>query len=629
MKRFKGDALLALALGLAALILYISTSAPSVATLFDDSLEFQVVIPTLGIAHPSGYPLYTLAGKAATLLIPFGDAAGRLNLLSAIVAAAAVSGLFLVARRFAGSRAAAVTAAAVFALSPTWWSQATLAEVYALHGLFVVLFLYCLLRWEEGRLKAGRHGPAPSDRWLWAAALICGLGLAHHRMIALLVPAALVFILWTDPALLRQPRRWLMPLLLGLAPLVLYLYLPLRGQFVSSLDGQYQPTLRGTLDWITARGYSVFLTGNPFDVHRRWTDYLAIFYHEVGGLSLVLALLGLSTAFGFLGRRAVLLLLATVAQIAFGAAYKVEDVNVFLIPAFMFVCIWAAMGLAPMFDRMAHGGAHAHWALQLPGRLRVPLLFAWLLPIAAVVLIEPVRGAIQEWPQRNRSDDWEVYDTGRRMVEAAAPDARIVGLGGEATLVRYFRDVLGARADLQVTRADPEPERYAAIEAALARGEPVYLTRDLPGAAQRYSLDAAGPLILVSTKAQPETAPAGEQSIGPLTLLSASLSPLPVHGRAARITLRWTAAAAVTKELKVSARLLDSSGQVVAGEDAIPVHFTYPTTAWVPGESVDDCYDLRLPASAPEGQYSGLVILYRSNDGRELGRATLGPLTLP
>ena len=324
-------------------------------------------------------------------MIPFRDAAGRANLFSAVFAAAAVAVLFLVARRFAGSRPAALTAAAVFALSPTWWSQATIAEVYALHALFVGVFLYCLLRWEEARLLLGSAGAARADRWLWGAALTCGLGLAHHRMIALLLPAALVFIFWTDPALLRQPRRWLAPVAMGLAPLLLYLYLPLRGQSVTSLDGTYQPTLQGTIDWITARGYSVFLTGNPFDIHRRWNDYLAIFLNEIGALTLVLAILGLNGVFAFQGRRAVLLLLATLAQIAFGVAYKVQDVNVFFLPAFMFVCIWAAIGLAPMFDRMLHGAAHASWAVRVPQQLRPVLMLAWLLPVAAIVLFEPVR----------------------------------------------------------------------------------------------------------------------------------------------------------------------------------------------------------------------------------------------
>ena len=136
---------------------YAATAAPSVATVFDDSLEFQVVLPTLGIAHPSGYPLYTLLGKLFTLLLPFRDPAGRANLLSALSAAAAVGVLYLLAQKIAGNRAAAATATALFAVSPAWWSQATVAEVYALHGLLVVLFLYLLLRWEEARSPGGRR----------------------------------------------------------------------------------------------------------------------------------------------------------------------------------------------------------------------------------------------------------------------------------------------------------------------------------------------------------------------------------------------------------------------------------------------------------------------------------------
>jgi hypothetical protein len=196
------------------------------------------------------------------------------------------------------------------------------------------------------------------------------------------------------------------------------------------------------------------------------------------------------------------------------------------------------------------------------------------------------------------------------------------------TLVRYFRDVLGERADLQVTRADAEGERAAAVDAAVAAGEPAYLTRDLPGIAQRYSLDAAGPLIRVSPKAQPAAAPEDGQAMGPLSLLDAQAAPLGGHARGARFALKWTAAAPVGEELKISARLLDAAGQVVASEDAGPVRFTYPTTAWVAGETVEDALDVPLPPGAPSGAYTPLVILYRAADGSEVGRASLEPITL-
>ena len=125
-------------LSLAALALYVATLAPSVATVFDDSLEFQVVLPSLGIAHPTGYPLYTLLGWLLSRL-PVGDLAYRVNLFSALAGAATIGVLFLVARRLGSGRLPAALMSVVFALSTTWWSQATIAEVYTLHGLAVAL----------------------------------------------------------------------------------------------------------------------------------------------------------------------------------------------------------------------------------------------------------------------------------------------------------------------------------------------------------------------------------------------------------------------------------------------------------------------------------------------------------
>ena len=631
------DRLVAVTFALASLALYVATSAPSVATIFDDSLEFQVVLPTLGIAHPSGYPLFTLAGKLATLLIPFRDPAGRANLFSALAASVAVGLLYLVARRFAGNRLAAALATAVFAISPAWWSQSTIAEVYAPHGLLMILFLYLLLRWEEDRRQSSR-----ADRWLSAAALAAGLGLAHHRMIALLFPAALVFILWTDPRLLRQPRRWIAPVCLLVAPLLLYLYLPIRGRVVTSLDGTYQATLQGTLDWILARGYRVFLTGNPFNVNRGAGDFGALFLDQFGALFLISALLAMATGWRWRLRHYVFLLLATVATVAFGVAYKVQDIAVFFIPAFILAAIWAAWGLTPILDGLAVYGAGIARRLQPPCAAAKPFQLPAspqttrdyasfqhlsLLPpalLAFILLLEPLQQAIQTFDAQDRSRQWSTYEYGQDMLEQVPPGGRIVGLLGETTLVRYFRDVLGQRPDIQVTAADAEAARYDAVDQALAGGEAVYLTRDLPGAGARYSLDAAGPLIAVSPKATPGPAPEGKPLGDGILLANSRTEVRETHaGPLVRLHLTWAPTRPLTEELKVSARLLDPSGNVLVADDRVPVHFAYPTTAWVPGERVDDVYDLLMPANAPLGPYGFQIILYRAADGSEVGRLEL------
>ncbi|MCC7352142.1 MAG: DUF2723 domain-containing protein, partial [Anaerolineae bacterium] len=346
---------IAAALAIASLALYLRTLAPSVATIFDDSLEFQLVGPTLSIAHPTGYPLYTLLAWLFSR-IPVGDAAYRVNLLSAVAAAAAVGMVYLAAHQWTGSRLAAAIGSVVFALSPIFWSQATIAEVYALHAFFVALILWVTLRGGDSRL-------APS--WFLPAACL-GFSLAHHRMTLLLVPAVVVFALWTTPSLFLQPRRWPRLAVAFLAPLLLYLYIPLRGLATTSLDGTYRNTWAGFWGWVTASGYNVFLSGNPFGVHYDARFYFNLFLAQFGWVGLVLGTLG------FLAmlrepRRWALVALAFAANLAFGLAYRAADVDVFFIPAFLLWAIFVAAGVAVLL-----GVFRVIWDRFLGGDSRTP-----------------------------------------------------------------------------------------------------------------------------------------------------------------------------------------------------------------------------------------------------------------
>ena len=78
-----------------------------------DTFEFQVVIPQLGIAHPTGYPLYILLGRLFAAL-PIGTVAWRINLASAVFATLAASLIYLAGRRFWKEPLAALLAAVLF-----------------------------------------------------------------------------------------------------------------------------------------------------------------------------------------------------------------------------------------------------------------------------------------------------------------------------------------------------------------------------------------------------------------------------------------------------------------------------------------------------------------------------------
>jgi hypothetical protein len=100
-------------------------------------------------------------------------------------------------------------------------------------------------------------------------------------------------------------------------------------------------------------------------------------------------------------------------------------------------------------------------------------------------------------------------------------------------------------------------------------------------------------------------------------------------GPAVRVRLLWRVTGPVSDDLKVSARLLDGSGEVLTAADSVPVHNTYPSRAWQVGETVGDLYDLPIPPDRRSGPYHLLIILYRADDGSEVGRAELGAIGLP
>lgn len=620
------DAAIACGIGLASLVLYARTTAPSVVAVFDDSLEFQVVLPTLGIAHPTGYPLYTLLGYLFTRL-PWPEPAYAVNLFSALAAAAAVAFLYLAAHELSGQRWAALLTAAQFAIIPIWWSQATVAEVYALQGLLQAATLWLALRWSHGRGK------------LWPLGGALGLGLAHHRMTVLLLPA---LVLWgaSRPGQ-REGRAWLAAAGAALAPLLLYAYLPLRGRFVSSLDGAYRNDWSGFWRWVTARDYGIFFADNPLAIARGPRDYYELIAGQVSPWALALALLGV---IALLFRRAeddrrqrrwdgLCLAAALAATYGFALAYRVGDSEVFFIPAFLCTSLALAAGLAalPAICRMAGRallGERQGWSPRACTRFP-----PFLLMLAGFALL--TMATIARFPSLDRSQRWEVHDLGVDWLSQPLPQGSVlIGILGETTLARYFQFAHGLRRDLQLEAADAEVERLAAVTRRLAEGRAVFLTRPLPGVEERYVLGAIGPLIrvwppdMVEWDVLPnrtdQAVGAGIHLIGYLVEMQA-----PRAGRRVRLTVHWQAERPLAERLKISARLAVPGNDKLVASDSEPVHNAYPTTAWRSGIVVQDVYDLSVPPTIAAGHYELVLIVYRSEDGTEIGRVALGGVELP
>ncbi len=182
-------------------VIYLSTLAPTVA--FWDCGEFITTAYTLGIPHPPGAPFYTLLGRIFSML-PFGEIAFRVNLLSAAAGIATVVLIYLCTVRLLSTwldrentiqqvaiLVGGVVASLSTAFSFSFWNNAIEAEVYGLSMCITMLAVWVALRWDDA------HKDHNSDRLLLFIAYLFGLGAGVHLQCLLTIPGILI-LLFTD-----------------------------------------------------------------------------------------------------------------------------------------------------------------------------------------------------------------------------------------------------------------------------------------------------------------------------------------------------------------------------------------------------------------------------------------------
>ena len=455
--------------------LYGATASPGLAIL--DSGEFLGVAATLGVAHPTGYPLYALLGQLATL-IPRGDKAFLINLVSAASGAGAAFFVALAASELSrqlelrpAARTIAVAAAGLLVLaSRTLWSVSTLAEVYALNALF-----WGALLWAALRLR--RTGAA---RELYVLALLAGLSLANHATVALFLPAAAV-IAWPGR---ERARKLLRALPLAAAFLLLgvsvNLYTALRAAQGPLFNWNDPSAARHFYAHLTGFQYRGFLGGGAAGAFR---NALARYGGSVLWNAGVAAPFAAAALVWLYIKRyrgvALALLLYYAAHLAYCFLYAVQDIYYFFIPAYLTVAFAGAVGLGALAGLAGRGrrgtrvaAAAVVWVLVLAaGGWALAANFPYGCRRGFTFAETYGRRLLAELPERtlvfSSSDTtanitwYNLYVRRLRPDAAVADQVRLANRGYLSSLARRHDDLLL-----------PEEEEVSALAArAFARGE--------------------------------------------------------------------------------------------------------------------------------------------------------------
>lgn len=590
-------------LSLFALALYVSTLAPG--PLGGDPGEFQTAAGVWGLTHPTGYPLYGLLIKVWALL-PIGSIAYRVNLLAAVLAAGAVGLCYVTLHRLTRHRLASAVAALTLAFSPAFWSQAVIADKYALNMLLIV-----------GLLAAASHyAQKPNSGRLNLLALAYGLSLTHHRTMVLFAPGLACLVLTADRTVWKKRRNWQALFYLAL-PLSLYAFLPLLRAWGEPLSNWWPSSLADWLTYLSAQGH----LGEPALASLPLAERVAVYGRTLAAQFTVWGLLlaGVGVAH-LLRRRWPLALLMLVSFALLGVTSMIyyldpRNQNHFL-PSFLIMAFWSGIGgtvvLRWVGQRIAGRPRARPWIQAASGLALCALpLFLLLHVYPDIYRLHHKEQALTIWRQDLvRARDATRF--ARAALDQAAPEGIIVCDWEQASLLRYFQEVEDCCTDIEVVY--PIRQLYTVIES----DRPTYLARTYRNLVEQWHPSGNGPLIALQAAPAfdlpPEALPLGI-SLGDSFQLAGF-----VHGESELrpatvlpVTLYWRAIQAPAFDYSVSLRLFDAVGQeILKTDNRNPVLGTYPTSFWTEGEVIADYYEILLPPDLVPGTYRWGVLMYRT-----------------
>ena len=438
-----------------------------------DGGDFVTAALTGRVPHPPGAPVYMLLADIFVRL-PWGTPAWRLNLLSAVMGAGAVTGVTATLLRSTRESGAALVAGLALACAPLFWSQALITEVTTTAAFFAAWALF---------LAAGPAPGEDSPGRALAAGLVWGLGVAVHPILVFLAPVL--------GGRWRGKARGLLVagFFSGLLP---YVLLPLRGTWPQPWADM--SSLAGWWDFVSARLYQGYVFGLPWAAWpRRGLAAATLLARQFTPVGALLALWGGYCLWERKPRVAVGMALAVIGVGFYAVGYNTADSLVYFVPFLPLAALWLGEGLAGSFcgsvrrPATAKGGAFCG-SVRRPATAKggsfcgsVSVSFgrkAQMRPAtarevagrgipAAVWLLLPALSLLWHWPALDLSHDWTARRWLERTLAEAPPDAVLVTSQDAHTFALWYAQAgLGLRPDVSVVDRDlwgeeVSPEEWA------------------------------------------------------------------------------------------------------------------------------------------------------------------------
>ncbi len=243
-------------------------------------------ISVKGVAHPPGYPLFTMLGILTFYLPIAATPAFKVGLISAIFSSLTIVILFLVIKKFGGKNLLALLGSLTLAFFYQFWLYAEIAEVFALNTFFAALLFYLWLCFSITSKKI----------YFYLGTFVLGLSLSHHHTIVLIFPA--LFLLFIKGmrgsgrlgklgklGVLGVLLRGTLLLLVGLLP---YLYVPIAASHNPPINWDNATNLQNFIRLVLRQDYGSFSAGGfvPPSLEQRFIELKGYFISVFTGFTI-------------------------------------------------------------------------------------------------------------------------------------------------------------------------------------------------------------------------------------------------------------------------------------------------------------------------------------------------------
>jgi len=349
-------------------IAYIITLAPTVT--FIDAGELTTVCAKLGVAHPTGYPLFTVIGHLFSLL-PTGSIVYSLNLMCAVISSFTVVIFFnLMVFIFTKLKLNDDTsetsiseniiynvsfgAALVLAFSKTFWDTSNAIEVYSLHTLFIVTNIYLFLKACNVTSVDSKENLVFREKYWLIFSFVLGLSFGNH-LTTIFLSVGFLYLFFAvngfNKLALQRIIMLAIPFVLGLS---IYIYLPVRADN-SVLSWGHPDTWNNFYRHVSGKQFSVWMFTGTENASKQFSYFTKAFPLEFFYAPLILAILGLIEIFNKSRKLFWYTLLLAGFCVLYAINYDIHDIDSYFLLAYIITSIWIGFGLYFIVKRIGEG----------------------------------------------------------------------------------------------------------------------------------------------------------------------------------------------------------------------------------------------------------------------------------